>query len=152
MTNPKIPLAAVIGSPISHTKSPLLHTYWLNQLGINGFYIPIDVAPCNLEEILRNMPKMGFVGANITIPHKERVLLLADEVSDRASIIGAANTLSFTHDGKIYADPVQFPDKIGTRTVELILSYFNGEEVPAEVLIPTELYRQKNGLQDASLQ
>jgi ribose transport system substrate-binding protein len=55
-------------------------------------------------------------------------------------------------DGKIYADPVQFPDKIGTRTVGLILSYFNGEEVPAEVLIPTELYRQEDGLQDASLQ
>ena len=50
-------------------------------------------------------------------------------------------------DGKIYADPVQFPDKIGTRTVGLILSYFNGEEVPAEVLIPTELYRQEDGLQ-----
>jgi ribose transport system substrate-binding protein len=55
-------------------------------------------------------------------------------------------------EGKIYADPVQFPDKIGTRTVGLILSYFNGEEVPAEVLIPTELYRQEDGLQDASLQ
>ena len=45
-------------------------------------------------------------------------------------------------EGKIYTDPVQFPDKIGTKTVELILSYFNGEEVPAEVLIPTQLYRQ----------
>ena len=55
-------------------------------------------------------------------------------------------------EGRIYADPVQFPDKIGTKTVELILSYFNGEEVPAEVLIPTELYRQEDGLQDASLQ
>ena len=55
-------------------------------------------------------------------------------------------------DGKIFADPVQFPDKIGTKTVELILSYFNGEEVPSEVLIPTELYRQEDGLQDSSLQ
>lgn len=104
MTIPKIPLAGVIGSPIAHTKSPLLHTYWLNQLRINGFYIPIDVATCNLKDILQNMPKMGFVGANITIPHKEKVLLLADEVSDRASIIGAANTLSFSQNGKIYAD------------------------------------------------
>ena len=104
MTIPKIPLAGVIGSPIAHTKSPLLHTYWLNQLRINGFYIPIDVAPCNLKDILQNMPKMGFVGANITIPHKEKVLLLADEVSDRASKIGAANTLSFSQNGKIYAD------------------------------------------------
>ena len=55
-------------------------------------------------------------------------------------------------DGKIYADPVQFPDKIGTKTVELIMSYFNGEEVAEEVLIPTELYRQEDGLEDSSLQ
>mgnify|MGYP003343620811 CR=1 FL=1 len=55
-------------------------------------------------------------------------------------------------DGKIYADPVQFPDKIGKKTVELIMSYFNGEEVAEEVLIPTELYRQEDGLEDSSLQ
>lgn len=55
-------------------------------------------------------------------------------------------------DGKIYADPVQFPDKIGVRTVELILSYFNGEEVPDEVLIPTELYREEDGLKDQTLE
>ena len=55
-------------------------------------------------------------------------------------------------DGKIYADPVQFPDKIGTKTVELSMSYFNGEEVAEEVLIPTELYRQEDGLEDSSLQ
>ena len=55
-------------------------------------------------------------------------------------------------DGKIYADPVQFPDKIGIKTVELIMSYFNGEEVAEEVLIPTQLYRQEDGLKDSSLQ
>ena len=54
-------------------------------------------------------------------------------------------------EGKIYADPVQFPDKIGIKTVELIMSYFNGEEIPREVLIPTELYKQEDGMKDASL-
>ena len=54
-------------------------------------------------------------------------------------------------DGKIFADPVQFPAKIGKTTVELIMSYFNGEEVPAEVLIPTELYTQKDGMEDPDL-
>ena len=54
-------------------------------------------------------------------------------------------------EGKIYADPVQFPDKIGIKTVELIMSYFNGEEIPGEVLIPTELYKQEDGMKDASL-
>ena len=55
-------------------------------------------------------------------------------------------------EGKIFADPVQFPDKIGRKTVALIMAYFNGEEIPAEVLIPTSLYRQEDGLKDPSLQ
>ena len=55
-------------------------------------------------------------------------------------------------DGKIYADPVQFPGKIGAKTVELIMTYFNGQEVAEEVLIPTELYRKEDGLKDKSLQ
>ena len=104
MTMPKIPLVAVLGSPIAHSKSPLLHGFWLDRLGMKGYYIPVDVTPADLEEVLRNMPKMGFVGANITLPHKERVLSLADRISDRASKIGAANTLSFEEGGKIYAD------------------------------------------------
>ena len=55
-------------------------------------------------------------------------------------------------EGKIFADPVQFPDKIGTKTVELIMAYFNGEEVPEEVLIPTELYKKEDGESDPTLQ
>ena len=54
-------------------------------------------------------------------------------------------------DGKIFADPVQFPDQIGKKTVELMMAYFNGEEVPSEVLIPTSLYRREDGLKDAEL-
>lgn len=54
-------------------------------------------------------------------------------------------------DGKIFADPVQFPDQIGKKTVELIISYFSGEEVPSEVLIPTALYTQADGLKDPEL-
>ena len=100
----KIPLVAVLGSPIAHSKSPLLHTHWLNRYGIKGCYIPVDVKSADLNQTLRAMPKMGFVGANITIPHKESVLTFADQISDRASLIGAANTLSFMDDGKIHAD------------------------------------------------
>ena len=104
MTLPKIPLVAVLGSPISHSKSPLLHNHWLNQHGLKGYYIPVDVTSLNLNQVLRTMPKMGFVGANVTIPHKESVLFFADQISDRASLIGAANMLSFMEGGKIYAD------------------------------------------------
>ncbi len=104
MTTIKIPLAGVIGSPIAHSKSPRLHNYWLNSYGIAGFYVPIDVTPDNLEQVIRTLPKMGFVGVNITIPYKEQALKIADITTDRASLIGAANTLIFRKDGKIHAD------------------------------------------------
>lgn len=101
---PKIPLAGVIGHPIAHSRSPALHGHWLQVNDIKGNYIPMDVAPQDLEQVLRMMPKMGFVGANITIPHKEAVLKIADNVTDRAALIGAANTLIFGQDGRIHAD------------------------------------------------
>lgn len=104
MTHPKIPLAGVIGSPIAHSKSPQLHQHWLRQYGIRGYYIPMDVAIDDFEEVIRTLPKMGFVGVNITIPHKEAAIKCADLVTDRATLIGAANTIIFRKDGKIHAD------------------------------------------------
>lgn len=104
MTLAKIPLAGVIGSPIAHSKSPQLHRHWLETYGIAGHYVPLDVAPGDLKEALRTLPKMGFVGVNLTIPHKEAVMEIADLISDRATLIGAANTLIFRADGKIHAD------------------------------------------------
>lgn len=100
----KIPLAGVIGSPISHSKSPQLHKHWLKTYGLAGDYVPMDVAPQDLETVLRTLPKAGFVGVNITIPHKEAVMEIADLVTDRATLIGAANTLIFRKDGHIHAD------------------------------------------------
>jgi shikimate dehydrogenase len=100
----RIPLAGVIGSPVAHSKSPLLHRHWLERYGIRGFYIPMDVAQADLRQVLTALPKMGFVGINVTIPHKEKILGLADLVSDRAALIGAANTLIFRADGKVHAD------------------------------------------------
>ncbi|MFD2173075.1 shikimate dehydrogenase [Rhodobacter lacus] len=102
--HPKIPLAGVIGHPIAHSRSPALHGHWLKTYGIKGHYVPMDVAEEDLEMVLRALPRAGFVGCNITIPHKERALALADVISDRAALIGAANTLVFHADGRIYAD------------------------------------------------
>lgn len=99
-----IPLAGVIGNPVSHSRSPRLHGYWLQQYGLKGHYVPLHVEAPDLADVLRAMPRMGFVGANVTIPHKEAVLALADTVSDVAARIGAANTLSFGPDGQIHAD------------------------------------------------
>jgi shikimate dehydrogenase len=102
--HPRIPLAGVLGSPVAHSRSPALHGYWLRRYGIRGHYIPLDVAQANLKHVLATLPMMGFVGLNVTIPHKESILALADIVSDRAALIGAANTLIFRKDGRIHAD------------------------------------------------
>ncbi|SDX39831.1 shikimate dehydrogenase [Ruegeria halocynthiae] len=104
MTDHRIPLAGVIGHPIAHSRSPKLHGHWLKTYGLAGHYVPMDVTPADLESVLRTLPKAGFVGANVTVPHKEAALRLADHVSDRASVIGAANTLVFREDGSIHAD------------------------------------------------
>lgn len=104
MTHTKIPLAAVIGSPVAHSRSPKLHAHWLRQHGLPGHYIPMDVSSDDLPQVLRLLPRMGFVGCNITVPHKEAALKIADLVTDRAALIGAANTLIFRKDGKIHAD------------------------------------------------
>jgi shikimate dehydrogenase len=104
MSGNKIPLAAVIGSPIAHSRSPRLHNYWLKSLGIPGHYVPMDIAPDKLKDALRFLPHLGFVGANVTIPYKEQALEIADLVTDRATLIGAANTLIFREDGQIHAD------------------------------------------------
>ncbi|MDF1802185.1 shikimate dehydrogenase [Thalassovita sp.] len=104
MSTQQIPLAGVIGSPIGHSKSPKLHGHWLKKYELPGFYVPMEVTPDNLETVLRTLPKAGFVGANITVPHKEAALEIADQISDRATLIGAANTLIFREDGKIHAD------------------------------------------------
>lgn len=87
------PLAGVMGWPISHSLSPRLHSYWLKENGLYGAYVPLPVSPDNLEHALRALPKLGFRGVNLTVPHKERALPFLDHVSDVASRIGAVNTV-----------------------------------------------------------
>ena len=97
-------LAAVLGNPISHSKSPRMHNYWLKQNKLNGYYIPIKVELEDFEQTIRALVNMGFSGVNVTIPHKLSALKIADESSSTAQYIGAANTLTFTKENKIYAD------------------------------------------------
>jgi shikimate dehydrogenase len=104
MIRPEIPLAGAIGDPIAHTLSPRLHDHWLKHHDLKGHYVPLHVTHQNLVDALRLLPEMGFVGVNITVPHKEYVLSLASHVSDRAALIGAANTLTFLGNGQIEAD------------------------------------------------
>ena len=97
-------LAGVIGHPISHSKSPKLHNYWLKKYEINGFYVPFSVTTEKLKSSIKGLVDLGFKGVNVTIPHKTNVLTYVDSVTDRASLIGAANTLYFSKSGKIHAD------------------------------------------------
>lgn len=96
-------LAGVIGDPISHSRSPRLHGHWLTRYGIDGQYVPLHVRPDDLSAALDLLPRLGFSGINVTLPHKEAVFAAADEATERARMIGAANTLTFK-DGRILAD------------------------------------------------
>jgi shikimate dehydrogenase len=97
-------VAAVIGWPVHHSLSPRLHGYWLRHYRIDGAYIPLPVRPGDVALALAALPKMGFAGANVTLPHKEAALAAASRVSARALRIGAANTLVVAEDGTLVAD------------------------------------------------
>lgn len=104
MTDQRPLLAGVCGFPIGQSKSPVLFGHWFRHYGIAGHYVPLLIAPEDFERVLRALPRAGFRGANVTVPHKERALALADRISDAAGAIGAANTLVFAPDGTIEAD------------------------------------------------
>jgi shikimate dehydrogenase len=99
----KARVAAVIGWPVAHSRSPRLHGHWLERYGIDGAYVPLAVRPEVFSRALRALVDLGFAGANITLPHKEAALAAADEATDRACAIGAANTL-VVRDGRLLAD------------------------------------------------
>ena len=97
----KARLAGVLGWPVSHSRSPRLHGYWLERLGIDGAYLPLAVAPEHLESVVRALPRMGFAGANVTVPHKEAVMALVDHLDPLARRIGAVNTIVVRPDGSL---------------------------------------------------
>lgn len=101
-TSPR--LAGVLGWPVAHSRSPALHGHWLARYGIAGHYVPIGVPPDRLEAGLAGLEALGFLGINVTLPHKEAALARATSVSDIARRIGAANTLTFLEGGGFHAD------------------------------------------------
>jgi shikimate dehydrogenase len=92
-----------MGWPIAHSRSPALHGHWLARHGVRGFYVPLAVAPERFEQAFRALGALGFAGANVTAPHKEAALRLADDASPFARRVGAANTLVL-RDGGVFAD------------------------------------------------
>lgn len=109
-----MPSLAVLGHPVSHSKSPAMQNAALVALGLKSWeYEAIDVDPDDFRQLVDSLPDRGFVGANVTIPHKEAALELADSASDPARAIGAANTLTFAPDG-IHADNTDAPGLIAS--------------------------------------
>ena len=97
-------LAGVVGRPITHSMSPVLHNAWLAAAGIDGVYAPFDVRPENFASFINGLRGGSLSGLNVTVPFKTQALVLADEVSDRARLAQAANVLVFGAEGKIVAD------------------------------------------------
>ena len=89
----RIVRACVMGHPVAHSRSPMLHGYWLRTLGIEGAYELADVAPENFAAFFRALGANGFAGGNITKPHKEQAFRLVDRREDAADAIGAVNTV-----------------------------------------------------------
>ena len=90
-----------MGWPVAHSLSPRLHGYWLKKYGIEGGYEALAVEPEKLEKALRDLPKQGFRGVNLTIPHKEAALAIVDRLDPMARRIGAVNTVVVRSDGKL---------------------------------------------------
>ncbi len=93
--------AAITGHPVSHSRSPLIHGYWLERHGIEGTYGRLDVQPENAESFYRNFADAGLIGANVTVPFKEIAARACDWLDDAASAMGAANTLWLDETGRL---------------------------------------------------
>ena len=95
--------ACVIGWPIEHSRSPLIHNYWLRRHEIDGSYEKVAVRPEDLSEFLDLLQARGLAGANVTLPHKEAALRAAGFADEAANAIGAANTLWLDREGRLCA-------------------------------------------------
>jgi shikimate dehydrogenase len=96
-------LAGIMGWPVAHSRSPVVHGFWLDETGIDGAYLPLPVRPERVEQALRALPILGFRGCNLTIPHKQAALAVVDRVEPLARRIGAANTIVVLRDGSLEA-------------------------------------------------
>lgn len=98
---PSFGLAGVMGWPVSHSRSPLMHNHWLRHYGISGVYVPLPVLPERLPEALRGLAALGFAGCNLTIPHKVAAMAYMDDIDPLARRMGAINTVVVGADGRL---------------------------------------------------
>jgi len=94
-------LAGVMGWPVMHSRSPMIHNYWLKEHGLAGTYVPLAIQPDGLKAALRSLHPLGFSGVNVTIPHKQEAMKIVDEVDAAAKRIGAISCVTVRPDGSL---------------------------------------------------
>src|SRR2546430_16085862 len=94
-------LAVVLGWPVMHSRSPMLHNYWFRQHGLAGTYVPLAIRPEHLAAALRGLHPLGFAGVNVTIPHKQEAMKVVNEVDALAKSIGAISCVIVKPDGSL---------------------------------------------------
>ena len=101
MKTPPFYLAGVMGWPIAHSRSPIIHNYWLQKYGLTGSYVPLPVAPGTLGTAIAGLKALGFKGCNITIPHKVDAMAFVDNIDSVTRRMGAINTIVVQANGSL---------------------------------------------------
>lgn len=101
MSDQRFILAGVMGWPVAHTRSPVIHNHWISKHGLKGAYVQLPVKPGSLEAAIRGLPALGFAGCNITVPHKISAMPWMDEIHPAAQRIEAINTVVVREDGSL---------------------------------------------------
>jgi shikimate dehydrogenase len=101
MSTQRFILAGVMGWPVAHSRSPVIHNHWIQQYGLKGSYVLLPVQPDNLKDALKGLKALGFAGCNVTIPHKVEAMKLMDHVDPVAQRMGAINTIVVQPDGSL---------------------------------------------------
>ena len=107
-------LAGVMGWPVMHSRSPLMHNYWINEHGLVGGYVLLPIEPGGLDAALRALHPLGFAGCNLTIPHKQEAMAIVDEVDEVAKIIGAISCVVVRPDGSLFGTNNDWRGYIGS--------------------------------------
>ena len=102
MTPSRFLLAGVMGWPVMHSRSPMMHNYWFDQHKLAGTYVPLAIEPAGLAAALRALGPLGFAGCNLTIPHKQEAMKIVDEVDETARRIGAISCVVVRPDGTLF--------------------------------------------------
>lgn len=95
-------LAGVMGWPVAHSRSPVIHNHWIAQYGLRGTYVQLPVQPERLEDAIRGLGALGFAGCNVTVPHKVQAMALMDDLHPVARRMAAINTIVVRADGSLY--------------------------------------------------